>query len=893
MRELLLTFLLLLSFTIFAQMPGGRPQGGGRSQNFNMGHLYGKVVDSKTGKGIDGASLQLLRNRFDSAAGKLISSTLKATITDSKGDFELDNLPVMGNITLKFSAIGYKPIEQKVSFGLKMPQGGMQGEGGREQMMSMVDKDLGNIKLQQDAAVLANVTVTSTKALFEMGVDRKIFNVDKNLTSSGQTATEIMKSIPSLSVDIDGNVTLRNAAPTLFVDSRPTTLTMDQIPADIIDRVELITNPSAKFDASGGNAGILNIVLKKNRKTGYNGGIRLGADSRGRMNLGGDINLRQNKINFFASGNLNQRKSKSTATTDRTNLRGGVPVSRIYQKSNPIFNGYFAFIRAGFDYLIDNRNTITLSGNYNKGNFNNDDAQHVDSLLILNPSYNTVIQKSDRNFQNFGSQFSYKHNFAKTGHELSADANYNSSKNDNLSFINTQTYDLTTNPKGLAVQQQSTGTGTSQNWTFQTDYENPVSENQKIEFGARAAIRDFENDNYQYFYNYSTSKYVLSDRISSNYKFTDKVYAAYGTYSLKVKKWSYQLGLRAESSTYNGSIIGKDVLGRDSLSNFDVNFPLSIFPSAFITYKISDKEDLQGNYSRRINRPNFWQLIPFTDYSDPYNLSVGNARLKPEFTNSLELSYNNNYTKGANFLVSGFFKYNTNLITRYQYPDANPDTAHHYSSSDSVLFNTFLNANNSVTYGLELTNRMPVTKWWDMTTNFNLFNSRINLDDPKLNNLSNQRTSWFVKWNNSIKFLKKFSLQLSGEYYAKTVLPQGGGGGGRGGGGGGGFGGGPVATAQGYINPRYSFDIALRKDWTWKGGNSASLTVSMNDFLRTQLYSTYSESEFLRQISERRRDPQILRVNFNYRFGKFDVNLLKRKNNNREEQGGNDVMPVQ
>ena len=190
-----------------------------------MGHLYGKVVDSKTGKGIDGASLQLLRNRLDSATGKMISSTIKATITNSKEDFDRDNLPVMGNITLKFSAIGYQPVEQKISFGMKMPP----GEGNREQMLSMIDKDLGNIKLQQDAANLGNVTVTSTKALFEMGVDRKIFNVDKNLTSSGQTATEIMKSIPSLSVDIDGNVTLRNAAPTLFIDGRPTTLTMEQI----------------------------------------------------------------------------------------------------------------------------------------------------------------------------------------------------------------------------------------------------------------------------------------------------------------------------------------------------------------------------------------------------------------------------------------------------------------------------------------------------------------------------------------------------------------------------------------------------------------------------------------------------------------------------------------
>jgi outer membrane receptor protein involved in Fe transport len=300
---------------------------------------------------------------------------------------------------------------------------------------------------------------------------------------------------------------------------------------------------------------------------------------------------------------------------------------------------------------------------------------------------------------------------------------------------------------------------------------------------------------------------------------------------------------------------------------------------------LSDKEDLQLNYSRRINRPNFFQLIPFTDYSDPYNLSVGNPGLKPEFTNSFEVAYNNNYKRGANFLVNGYFKYNTNLITRYQYLGANPDTAHHYSSSDSVLFNTYLNANNSITFGIELTNRMPVTRWWDMTLNFNLFNSRINVNDPKLPNISNKGTSWFVKWNNSIKFLKTFSFQFSGDYYAKTVMPQSGGDrGGRGG-----YGGGPVATAQGYINPRYGFDAAIRKDWTWKGGNSGSLTISMNDIFRTQVYSTYSESDFLTQTSRRRRDPQVVRVNFGYRFGKFDVNLLKRKNN-REVDGGDNMI---
>jgi hypothetical protein len=189
---------------------------------------------------------------------------------------------------------------------------------------------------------------------------------------------------------------------------------------------------------------------------------------------------------------------------------------------------------------------------------------------------------------------------------------------------------------------------------------------------------------------------------------------------------------------------------------------------------------------------------------------------------------------------------------------------------------------------------MPVTKFWDGTFNLNLFNSTINIKDPtgKQPDIKNQRTSWFFKMNNSFRLPKAYSIQFSADYYARTVLPNEGGRGGGGGGRGGGpmmFGGGPTATAQGYINPRYSFDLALRKDFTWKGGRSASLTLAMNDIFRTQLFSTYSESPFLQQLSERRRDPQILRLNFNYRFGKFDANLFKRRND-RAIDGGGDIM---
>ncbi|NDA63021.1 MAG: TonB-dependent receptor, partial [Chitinophagia bacterium] len=428
---------MISSHLIIAQYPGaGRPTGAGMgSQNMNIGHFYGKIVDAKTSKGIDGASVQLIGNKFDTVTKKMKQVIYNTQITKAIGDFSFENLPIFGNFQMKVSSLGFKPLTMTVSFGIKMPAAG----GNFQQMLGMADKDLGNIKLTEDSSTLAAVTVTSTaKPLLELGIDRKIFTVDKNLNSTGQTAAEVMKNIPSLNVDIDGNVTLRNAAPTLFIDGRPTTLTLDQIPADIIDKVELITNPSAKFDASGGTAGILNIVLKKNKKVGYNGGIRTGIDSRGRINLGADINIRQNKLNLGLSGNLNQFKSISDGKTIRDNILA-VPssINNITHSENL---GEFKFFRGSLDIFLDNRNTLTFSGNYNRGKFDNEQTQRVDSIIKGNfTSYNLIENTGNRTFENLGSQVSFKHNFEKSGHNLSADFNYNSSNSSGTNIINSQT----------------------------------------------------------------------------------------------------------------------------------------------------------------------------------------------------------------------------------------------------------------------------------------------------------------------------------------------------------------------------------------------------------------------------------------------------------------------
>lgn len=868
-------FFVSLALGVSAQYPGGANRGAG--QNMNMGHFYGKIVDSLNNKPIDAASVQLIQNKLDSVTKKRKDVIVAGMLTDKKGEFSLENLPVLATYKLKITAIGYKVIEKKVAFEMNM--GGAKN-GDFSSMLSGVDKDLGNIKLQIDAQQLQEVTISNSKPLLTMSIDRKIFNVEKNLTSVGGTAVDVMKSIPGLNVDIDGNVNLRNASPQIFVDGRPTNMTLEQIPADAIATVEIITNPSAKFDASGGGAGILNIVMKKNRKTGYNGSIRASIDSRGKPGFGGDINIKQQKINFFAAGQIGFRKSISEVYTERTDFLENA-TAHLIQNNGPVGNGVFGFGRTGIDYFIDNRNTITLSGNMSKGQFKNKDFININRDTTFNDingndsitsDYGNRSSNSKSHFQNSGLTLSYKHNFSKPNKEISGDLNYNYSKNDNLNEFGTQYFTSSDVPKSPVIFQISEGGGHSKLFTSQIDFSNPITPKMKLETGGRIAIRNFSSFNNNFIKNPQTGEYVSIPSLNNNYQYKDRVLAAYATFAQQINKFNYQLGLRVESSKYDGTLISQN-------KTFSNEFPFSLFPSAFATYKLTEKQDLQLNYSRKINRPNFFQLIPFIDYTDSLNLSKGNPDLIPEFTNLLELSYQNQIAKGHNLLTTLYYKNTDNVISRYQYKDKNPSPI---GKPDSLLFITYANASVTYTYGLELTSKDKITKWWDLTSNFNFFNTTLDASNLP-GGINNSQVSWFVKINNAFKLPKNYSIQLSGDYQAKTLVAPGGGGSGGGRGGGPMFGGGNTPLAQGYIRPIYGVDIAFRKDFL--KNNAASLTLQVNDIFRTRLNSTFSQSIFFEQNSERRRDPQVFRLNFNWRFGKLDASLFKRKNNRIDSEG--------
>ena len=859
----LFTLALLLSvvLSLHAQQPQARAGNRGGGQQMT-GTFYGKIVESKTNKGVEAASIQLIQTKMDSATKKPKDIIVGGMLSKPNGDFNIENVPLFGKYKLKISAIGFVDHEQPVSFDL--------GKGGdMSAMVNLVDKDLGNIKLTIDEKVLASVTVTASKPLFQLGIDRKIFNVDKNIVSAGGTAVDVMRNVPSLNVDIDGNVTLRNNAPQIFVDGRPTNLTLEQIPADAIESVEIITNPSAKFDASGGTSGILNIVLKKNKRVGYSGNLRANIDSRARVGIGGDINVRQNKINVFASGNFNQRKSISTGTTDRTTF--GDTLTHSLQNDKSTMIGHFGFGRAGFDYFIDNRNTLTVTGLMARGKMSpstNSDI-FIDSSFNNNnisSKYNLRVSNSENIFRNLGSQISFKHNFPKAGREWTADINYNKGKNSNNNIIRTDYFNMPQKTFAGTYSQQQLGGGSNENLVLQTDYSNPINDKSKFEVGGRTSLRKVNSSTDYFSLNADGSKTALPGQ-NVVYNSTDRIYAAYATYSNRIKNFGYQLGLRAESSNYKGRLPEKNQI-------FTIDFPISFFPSVFLSQKISESEDLQLNYSRRINRPGFWQLFPFTDYSDSLNISRGNPNLKPEFTNSLELSYSKIFKNKDNFLASVYFKNTNNLITRFQNREV--DTF----LKKPVIVSTYINANRSYVTGLELISKNKITKWYDITANANLFTSKIDLvDQPS----PDQFVSYFFKLNNSFHFPRNITLQLAADYQSKITSSPGGSSsrGGGGGFGGGGMFGGSNSAAQGFIRPNYGVDAAIRYEFL--KNKAASLSLNINDIFRTRKYDAHTASVFFEQDVLRRRDPQIVRLNFNWRFGKMDVSLFKRKNTKSED----------
>lgn len=816
----------------------------------NSNSIYGKLIDKATGKAIEAGSVQL-----HPADKKKADSIVTAMLSKPNGDFLLQDLPQAKKFRLVISAIGYETFEQIITI----------NNPGEDSNRNVFQKDLGNIELETNFKQLSTVVITSTKPALEMGIDRKVFNVDKSLVASGGTAIDIMKNIPSVSVDIDGNVELRNSTPQIFIDGRPTILTLDQIPADHIDKIELITNPSAKFDAST-SGGIINVVLKKNKRVGLNGVASLSGGTPEVFSGNLNLNLRQGKFNFFVSAGHNESGGKANGQTLRQNKDNGMITDYFNQYSVNERSRNFNSVIFGTDFFIDNRNSITLSQNFVRGRFGNNETQdqeYLNSNKILDHSgLRTSI--GNFGFDRKSTKLNYKHSFPKEGKEFTADINYNyGPRNSNSDILN-----LFYNPDGTEYQDPAivwnTGSSNEKQFTFQADYSNPISEKTKIETG----IRSYHDNFLSYYDAYShTNGQDIKLPLSNNYLYKETINAAYFTYSYKKENFSYQLGLRIEHSKFEGELI-------DSAYKFGYEYPNKIsriwdalFPSLFITKKVSDDDELQFNYSRRIRRPRFWELNPFIDINDPANIRQGNPELKPEFINSFEFNYSKNY-KGGNFLAVLYFRNNPKDITQYSdtITTAQYQQLNNAAIDQNAILNTFINANTTNRYGLELTLQQKAGKNFDITPTFNLQYRTVG---AKVNNidLSNKGFNWETKLitNYKIETIKKslinnLGFQLIGEYQSPRVIPQ------------------------GKRLSEFDVDFALKKEFL--KDKKASVTFAINDVFNSRRWGIIYDTEQFYQDSYRRWNVRNFRITFSYKFG--DANFSLAKKGNRGGNNGDD-----
>lgn len=851
-KSILLIIIAFFAATVAFAQPqnGGRPGGGGPGQGrpAAKGRVYGKLFDARSNKPLEFVVLRVYKE--DSTVVKSTNPmVLGGALSQSNGEFTIEDLPVNEKLTIRFSMAEVDAAYY--SFTLK-PSGSPMG---------LIEKDLGNLKLTFTGQ-LNTVTIDGGGPRLEF--DKRIYDVDKNPMNAGGTAEDVLRNIPSLQVDTDGNVQLRNAAPQIFVDGRPTTLTIDQIPADAIQRVELITNPSAKYDASGGGGGIVNIVMKHNRSSGYNGSVRGGVDRRGRVNSGVDFNIRQGKINFFANANYNQRRSISIGTTDRENIS---PAFTLFQDQYSINDGFMLTGRGGFDWLMDNRNTLTFSSNIHKGSFAPFDTLNL-IADTLGGGIGSYYRESNtkRAFQNIGGSVLYKHLFTKEGTELNADINFNRIK----SVFDGNYMNIYNDANATYLMQH--GDVSQFLITSQIDFESKITDRFRLEAGTRISVRDFTTE----YKNQELINNLWTDitSLQVNYHYLDQVYAAYGTAALDLPQWKIKGGLRAESSDYKGELLSNG-------SNFSYKYPIALFPSLFVTRVITEKQDIQFALNRKINRPSFMTLSPFTDYSDSLNIQRGNPGLKPEFTQSGELSWQWIPNKKNTVIVSAYGRYTTNVTVRQQFLE--------YSEflGDTVVVTSYQNASSSQALGLEFVSRNTLAKWLEMSTNINVYNSSIdgtNLDP----NLKNNISSYWIKSNITFKAPKNIAFQVMFDYSSKRALEvgsseRGGGGGGGGMGMGGGGWGGSNNTVQGFIEPTYGLDLSVRKEFL--ENRSLVLSFSASDVLRTRVNIVHSTSPYFDQITYKRRDWQMFRFNVSWKFGKMDSQLFKRKNMKMNEGG--------
>lgn len=809
-RVLIIAVVNILFFSILTAQPGSGHQGGG--SDFK-GDVNGQVLEKQGSRPIEYASITLFKMRD--------TSLVTGTISDAKGFFNITGVPG-GRYILRIDFIGFVRYSTEIMVNPKNPV-----------------VNIGVIKLEPYTQQLGEVTVMEQKPLVEFSLDKKIINVEQNIVADGGSATDILRNTPAVSVDMDGNVSLRGSTNVkILIDGKPSTLSsnpadaLEQIPASSVQSIEIITNPSAKYDPEG-MTGILNIITKKEKRNGINGLASVGYGTWEKYNGSLNLNYRVNKINLFAGYDFRSEKREGYRSHKREMTRNDtVTYYDIFSKTgrDVLSNS----VRGGFDYDMNPFNSFTFSVNYRNGGH---PGFSDGSYLIKDYNYNIISDYSrDENSvkdDNISTDYSfnYRKKFKQPMHTLGFDAYY-SRGNFSEEERYTEEYFY---PLISGLNQKSVDISNRQNLVIQSDYMYPLTEKMKLEAGLKASLKEMDSD-YK-FYNFDTlfSDYMLTN-ISNHFIYNDAVYAGYGIVSGTYKKFTVQGGLRLEQSVVKGHLINNDEKFRNPYFDF--------FPSVHTTYQLPAENKIQLSYSRRINRPNERDLNPFIDASDPLTLRMGNPQLRPEYVNSYELGHIKDWKK-VSFTYSAFYKNIENIISRYRITN---DTL-------QGIMVTMFNGNSGKSYGLDFILTYQPIKAVRLSADFSWYKSVIDATYGE-NTMTDDIFSYDGKFNATLILPKDMSMQINFRLNGPSVMPQ--------------------AVRDGF----WVMDAALKKDFL---NRKLSLSLRVSDIFNTMVFRVNTNDSGLIGHMEFKRETRVGYLTLSYRINEG----LKQKERraNREMEG--------
>ena len=723
MKKLFSLCMLMLCVTLHAQNPAPK-----------IGTVQGKVIDAATKEAIPYATI-VIKSKAD-------SKVITGAISDDNGNFKIQKVSV-GAIVIDVQFIGYETISKEATIS-------------RDNRVI----NLGTVSIAESATALNEVEVVAERTTIEQKVDRKVITVGKDLVTSGPTASDIMNNLPSVNVDQQtGAISLRgNQNVRVMVDGKlsniPTAQLLKQLPSNSIKKIELITNPSARYNPEG-MSGIINIVLRKNVNIGFNGNINLGLtrEREAKFNSSLDMNYRNGKFNVFGNYSNNISKNANNGNIFRSDENSEQLFSFLDNRKTHL-------VKVGLDVYLNEKNTVSFFTNQNITDSRTDGI--TDVFFYDNPAFNNFQDFTAKN-DNLASQynFNYKYDIDDEGHNIELEVDYNVyDADDNIDF-------------------QFQGAGTFPNYidetetdrdrtTINLDYVRPLKNKAKLELGAEARLFNSGID-------YQSSGFTFNElgnlrrTPSTDFDYSRDIYSLYATYGRQFEKWSYQVGLRAETVQVDANAFSQEIETTDTDNIIFQNDYTQVYPSAFLTYSPSDKNSYQLSYSRRIDRPGIDQVNPIREWSTPLISSFGNINLEPQFTNSMEVNYTRRLGNKGTITGGVFYRIIENEINRAVFVDR---------TDINRLILTHDNFDNTSAYGVEISSNFRPTSWWSFNTSFDFFaqtqkgiTESLNAptDVATIDNIVRQTVqvdneAWNFRMFNNFKVTKKLNLSAFGFY---------------------------------------------------------------------------------------------------------------------------------